>query len=239
MGYDLDQFFRVKSEIELPGGVKCYLRTLADYEVRERQDRAVLASKKRRDELRDPDSELYKTYIAAIEFATDEDLRASIMALETREITRQVLEEIQPRYIAFPDDATLEEKHEVIGKREKEEKAVRPKRDKAIKARVKALEKDLGKRKRNYLVNRMRVAQENARVLQEFVMAFDRLTVYYSCFKDKRRKERLFKSPEEVGQLSPVVINVLLDQYGRIDQASIRQLQDFFETEASSERPES
>lgn len=239
MGYDLDQFFRVKSKVELLNGVTCYLRTLADWEVRERQDRAILASKKRRDELRDPESELYKTYIEVIEFTTDEDLRRSIVLLETREIARQALEEIQPRYIAFPDDASLKEKHEVLEKREKEEQGARKKRDKVIKSRVKALEKTLAKKKREYLLGRMKAAQESARVLQAFVVAFDRLTIYYCCFKDKARETRFFKTPEDVGQLTQAIINFLLDEYGKIDGASIRQLQDFFETEPSSEPQES
>lgn len=239
MGYHLDHFFRVKSEVELPNGVTCYLRTVADWEVRERQDRAVLASKKRRDELRDPESEAYQTYIEVIEFTSDEDLRRSIVMLESREIRRQALEEIRPRYIAFPDDASLKEKHIVLEKREKEEQSARKKREKVIKSRVKALEKTLSKKEREYLLSRMKAAQESARVLQAFIVAFDRLTVYYSCFKDKARKTRFFNSPEDVGQLTQAIINFLLNEYEKIDGASIRQLQDFFETEPSSEPQES
>lgn len=234
MGYDLDQFFRVKTEVRLPGEQKCYLRTLSDLEVRERQSRAVAESRKIRDELRDPESEAYKAFIEPLSAITDDELRQSIIALESVAIRRKVVEEIGPRYIPFPDDPSLEEQQNVQEEREKEEKRVLKEREKAVEGRIKRLEKDLAKRKRAYLISRMKATQENARIVNEFFIAFDRLTIFYSCFTDEQCQDRFFEAPEQIGELSPAILNYLLNEYGKVDQLGVRQLQDFFGMEASS-----
>lgn len=229
MGFQLDDLWRVITEIDLPGGRKAYCRTLSDWEVRHRQEMAVVGSKHKRDELKDRKSDAYQTYIAPIQFAQRGDLEETIVALEQREFIRQTFEEIKANYVPYPDEATLEERHEVLEAREKEDKRVEEARRKAMEAKAAQLKKTLAKRKKENLVERCQAAQANALVLNAFVEEFNAMTVSLCCFSDEARKQRLFKSADEVKALNPLILDKLLGAYREIDRVNIEQLQDFFQ----------
>jgi len=229
MGYDLDQFFRVTTKLELPGGTTVYLRTLSDWETRQRTEAALVASTKKRRELRDSESMAHATYVEPIGFGSEEDLRNTISSLESRNIARDVVEEMPTPYIPFPDDASLEERQDVVDKRVKAEETAQKRRTKAIEARVKKLEKTLAKKKKAHLVGRCKTAQIKAQALVAYVEEWNRQGVFYSCFKDENRTERFFESPEEAGNLPPIVYGKFLAEYATIDRAQSRDLETFFQ----------
>lgn len=229
MGYDLDDFFRVTTKLELPGGKTLYLRALSDWETRQRTEAALVASTKRRRELRDSESVAHATYIEPIEFGIEEDLRNTIAVLESRNVATDVVDEMPVPYIPFPDDASLEERQDVVEKREQAEKNTEKDRKKAIKARVKKIEKHLAKKKKAYLVGRCKTAQINAQALVAYVEEFNRQGVFYSCFKDENRAERFFESPEETSNLPPLIYDKLLAEYATIDRAQVQDLETFFQ----------
>lgn len=229
MGYDLDQFFRVTTKLELPGGTTVYLRTLSDWETRQRTEAALIASTKKRRELRDPETMAHATYVEPINFASEEELRNTISALESRHIARDVVDEMPTPYIPFPDDASLEERQDVVDKREKAEETAQKRRKKAIEARAKKVRKGLAKKKKAHLLERCKTAQINAQALVAYVEAFNRQGVFYSCFKDENRTERFFESPEEANSLPPIIYEKLLAEYATIDRAQSRDLETFFQ----------
>lgn len=228
MGYDLDQFFRVKTQIELPRGITVYMRVLSDWETRQRTEAAIVASAQKRRELRDPESIAHATYIESIKWASEDDLRNTILALERRNITREAFDETEVPYIPFPDDASLEERQDVVDRREEAEKDSDKRRQKTIDAKVKSLSKALAKRKKAYLVKRCQTAQIDAQSVVTYVDEFNRQTLFHSCFKDEARKERLFESPDDANALPSLIYDKLLAEYTTIDRAQTRDLVDFF-----------
>ena len=229
MGYDLDQFFRVTTKVELPGGTTLYLRVLSDWETRQRTEAALVASTRKRRELRDSKSVAHATYIEPIGFAIEEDLRNTIAALESRNVARDVVDEMPVPYIPFPDDASLEERQDVVEKREEAEQTTEKDRRKAIEARVKKIKKHLAKKKKAYLLGRCKTAQINTQALVAYVEEFNRQGVFYCCFKDESRTERFFESPEETSSLPPVLYEKLLREYATIDRAQVQDLETFFQ----------
>jgi hypothetical protein len=135
--------------VEIDGRFRAYtsvgnitVRALSDLDVQERRRVAMLESADERDVLSDKDSDRYKELVAdAISEADDDIMRAAIVSFESSAAGDDAEEFLPFQYVPFPDGATLEERHEVIRKREEHEEGVRAQRLKYIAERTEKLRK--------------------------------------------------------------------------------------------------
>jgi len=113
---------------------------MSDLDVRERDRIALEASREEADRLRDESSEEHKELIAPLLDMSDDEMRIAIVAFQGRQYWRDIEDELPHQYVPFPDDATLEERQEVLRKREVHEEEVRQERATLIAKRVAAFD---------------------------------------------------------------------------------------------------
>lgn len=232
----LDDLFRVVAEVELYGK-PLFLRVLSDFDLQARDEASLLASAEARLQMLQPDTKLHRAHLAWLQSATVEQLRNVILGAETASLVRASFLEVPPQLYPFPDEATEEEKAEIIGKRKAEEDRVAEARKEFVKKGLEAAQKRLDEEgSPEKLLAQARERQLETQSRAEAMAAFDRYTLFASTFKDKECRERYFASPEAVADLAPAARQTLLRHYYEdVDRVSAQDLQYFFSTDGSPE----
>lgn len=227
--YSLDSFYRVQGEFTLPDGKKIYLRSLSDDEQNIRRKAAVVASRNARKELRDDSTAAYADFVQPVEWAEDDDLTETIVALSQQEFQQDATVQFPRRQIPYPDEANLEEQHEVDDGREKHWLEVIEERRKYVEKRTEDFRKKVQKWTREQRVAKCQELQVGNHAVQAYMEEFFDQLVLLGCFSDKKRSKRQFKN-SDVKQLDPRIKDPLLAKLREINELDIFQLQTFSST---------
>ena len=237
----LDSLFLSSAEIEL-GNTKLYLRALSDFDLQARDEYALLALAKKNKELSDPASNDYLRYLGWTDAATDEQLQDMVLRVASYDFQRQALSDIQPKLIPMPDDATDEERADILTKREEESVATQEARKDSVKAKNDALSEELKLLDHWKLLARARRSQANFQERDAYIRAVEQYTLYAICFKDSACKERLFSKPDDVSEsTTPPARQAIMTRFSEnLDKLSALDLKYFLSTggsETSSKPP--
>jgi hypothetical protein len=239
----LEDLFRSKLAVTI-GETTLWLRVLSDFDLQSRDEYDMHAMSTRRRALETPGTMEYETFVADISNHSDEDLRDSILVVAEMEFVREAQSadlqpDLQPNFYPFPDDATDEEKAEVLAKRDAEPARVEKLRLEWVKKRVEVKKLELSGVAHDQLVFQIKGSQKDAQGRAASMRAFANYTIYAATFKDEACKERAFGSPEQAGELAPAVKGFLYSKYfGELDTLQREDLAYFFST-ADSKEPSS
>lgn len=174
VSFRLDDLYNTEADITLPDGQVITVRTMTDAEVNVRELASLEVSSVIEERLSDKGDPEYLSLIAPLEHLDPPDLIAVIMAVKTRYIEDRVRAEFPFRYIPFPDDATDEEKRDVLTRRRESEAKVQQRRSEVQSERGAKERADLEELDHDEL----RARATNALVSTEMFTA--RLTEYYA-----------------------------------------------------------
>jgi len=241
----LDHLFRNKVKVRL-GEEELWMRTLSDLDLQARDEYSLLAMARRRRELEDPKTIEHELYIAGLQHASDDELRAIILISSTAEFQREAWNEVKPVFYPFPDDATDEEKAEVLKKREEDQKRMEQERLDYVNQRISSLQASLRNLTREQLLELAKRKQLEQQSRLAALRAFQDYTVYASVFRDEACQSRRFSSPEEVSQLpgdpsgerKGIRDQLIQAYFHKVDIVSHLDLQYFLSTDGSA-RPTS
>jgi hypothetical protein len=221
-------------------GRSIWLRAMSELDLQARDEYALLALANRRKELEDPESRANAMYLSWMPAATDEQLRNIILSACQSDLARQAALEIQPRLIPIPDDATEDEKVDILRQRDAEMERVIADRRKFIEDGVRAKQAEIETIDREGLLALARQKQIELQSRLESIRAFESYTIYATCFLDEGCQTRLVNSPEQAGELPPDARTSLIVSYAELDRISQMDLKYFLLTDGSqdSSKPE-
>jgi hypothetical protein len=216
----LDNLFRVKEKVDVLG-MAVWVRTLSDFDLHARDEHALLASAGKRNALEDPHTPDYDSRIRWLHSTTDEQLGRAVMylidAVDTAELTRQAIEEIQPDLIPFPDKADDKERADVLKQREQGIARVEAERRAYIDAHLKERKQAVEGKPRETLLAIAKSKQIELLCRTESMRAFDSYTIFACAFTDEACETRLCESPQASEQLSPEARKMLTFHYAEVD----------------------
>ena len=199
------------------------VRALSDLDVQERRRIAMLESADERDVLTDKTSDRYKELVAdAIGEADDDIMRAAIVQFESSAAADSAEELLPFQYIPFPDGATLEERHEVIRRREEHEIEVRAQRLKFIEERVEKLRKKAADWNTETLRRELERRIIANWVLAKYTEVFQYQTLMLACFVNSKP---MFDSWQEVRDYSDKLVKKLFAAYREVDNVDPWELE--------------
>ena len=219
---DIDRMLRAYTQV---GDVT--VRALSDLDVRERDRIALEASREEADELRDEKSENHKELIAPMLDMSDDEARAAIVAFQGRQYWRDVENELPYEYVPFPDDATLEERQEVLRKREVHEEEIRGQRAAVIAKRIATFDEKVQIWTTEVLQREMQRRAIAAHSTAKYADAWNYATLVLACF---RNGSPLFKTWEDVPEMSARAIEELFTAYREVDSVDVWELEKNFST---------
>ena len=214
---DIDRMLRAYTQV---GDVT--VRALSDLDVRERDRIALEASREEADELRDEESKKYKELIAPMLDMDDSEMKAAIVAFQGRQYWRDIENELPYDYIPFPDDATLEERQEVLRKREAHEKQVRGDRATVIAKRIATLDEKVQAWTTEVLQREMQRRAVAAHSMAKYADVWNYATLVLACFKDGKP---LFKAWGDVPEMSSRAVEDLFTAYREVDLVDVWELE--------------
>ena len=231
---DIDRMMRAYTRV---GDIT--IRALSDLDVRERDRIALEASRVEADELRDEGSEKHGELIAPLLEISDDEMRAAIVAFQGRQFWRDIEAELTYEYIPFPDDATLEERQEVLRKREAHEEQVRKERATVIAKRIAALDEKVQNWTTEVLQREVQRRSVAAHSMAKYADVWNYVTLVLACFKDGKP---LFEKWDDVPEMSSRVVEKLFAVYREVDSVDVWELEKNFSTDvirAGLEQPSS
>ena len=231
---DIDRMLRAYTQV---GDVT--VRALSDLDVRERDRVALEASREEADELRDEQSEKYKELIAPMLDMDDGEMRAAIVAFQGRQYWRDIEAELQYEYIPFPDDATLEERQEVLRRREVHEEEIRGQRATVIAKRIATFDEKVQIWTTEVLQREMQRRAIAAHSMAKYADVWNYATLVLACFEDGKP---LFRTWEDVPKMSSRAVEGLFTAYREVDSVDVWELEKNSLTDtirAGSEQPSS
>lgn len=218
----VDKLWKIESEetVETPSGpLTVYMRTLGALEHDARMDEGMSAARYMRLALKNPETAEHRRHMAHLDIASRASLEDIAAHWNEGELVRQVMSEVfsasEPEP---PPGSTITEVLETEDQVEAIEEEVREARAEWIKARQEQFRKGLEETSDDDLRADLQNRQINASTQTAFQRAFDRATVLYACYKDKRRKKRLFDGIEAVANSNPDVVGRLVAAYVRLDR---------------------
>jgi len=232
-GYSLDRYFRVKAEVKMPDGSVAYIRSLSDDEMSVRRKAATVASRNRRMSLRDESSSAFLDFVQPVENAPDDELVETIVALSQQEFQQQAADRFPRRHIPYPDDADLEEQHEVDSKREEHWEEIFKARMDYVKERSESYREQVQNWTREQRVTKCKDLVAANHSLVAFLEEQADQLIFLGCFSDEKRKKRYFTSVEDVRQLHPGVKRRLASEIQRINELDVFELEGFSSTASS------
>lgn len=210
MAMEVDRFLRVSTKV---GDIT--VRALSDLDVRERDRVAMEVSREEADVLRDESSEQYKELIAPLGEMTKEEMRAALVALQSRQFGREVDAELPFDHIPFPDDATLKERHEVLRQREEHEEKVRRERLKVVANRIAKYENKIQSWEAGVLRNTLLERAAMSYALAKYAEIYQYMTLVLSCFEANGKRQ--FRSWKDVPKTSSKALERLFEAYRKVD----------------------
>lgn len=198
--------------------VTFYMRLVGDAELQRARVMALRDSRKLRDALKDPNSDEHLAYIPSVEDIEKDKLIEVITLSKIKEVSIKVMDEIEIPFPTEPSsDATLEEQEEY----QKQVDEYPAKREKLLQAEIikrtgeekKKLQKqNLEDLKKEYLLS-----LRNELCEMTLTASFYNHIVFFSLYKDKNYKTRLFTDYEEYENLPAEIKEELLEEYKSLE----------------------
>lgn len=218
MDIRIDSRFRAQIQV---GDIT--VRALSDVDIQQLRRLALEESAKEREALSDVESEYRKEVVEEpIAEANEEMMCDAIVQFETVRFNEEAEDAFPFSFIPFPDGATLEERHEVLKKREEHEEKVHTERAKYIAARLDRFRQKVEDWDTETLERELEIKIINSWAAAKFTEVFQYQTLVLSCLKDG---EPMFKSWEEVRTYSGKLIGKLFAAYRKVDSVDPWELE--------------
>jgi len=195
-----------------------WIRLVGDADLNKARVFALRKSAELRAKLKDPASDEHMAFIQDVTVVEKEILVDSIVGLGLRDITRNAYKEVSVTIPKEPDaDAPLEKQEkyqkEVDDYPKKREDAIRKYLrkavDKATKENMELTNEELQKKYNLLMINEL--------CEQESFKKFKEICVYFSIYRDKNFKNRLFSSFDEFDNLTPEIKEKLMNEYTSLE----------------------
>lgn len=220
MDFSIDELFRVSGSIKI-GKTTLWLRTLGAIEDNEREHWCNAEGVKTLRALRDPDSILYQSYIAALDLADKVQLVSVIQSSRALEMWQQADEMIYARGETEPTlHATIAEVVSVAEENDTAQQEIEKARFETYLALMAAVKEDTEKLDGSTLHQQAIRAQEGQILQSQRIQDWRLYTLYAALYKDSEFKERYFKSPAVVATVNPTMRERLLKKYEEVDTFS-------------------
>lgn len=218
-----------------PDAPKVTIRVLSDLDVQRRDEYALLHMARRRRELDDTSSEAYELFLSQIQTEPEDQLRALLLREKEWQLRREASLLFQPSLIPFPDDATDDEKMEVVNQREMETVEIAKKIEEYVAAPLTKYKDEIAEYSRERLIDDSKISQVNAQIRLYHYRAFQDYTVYASTYDDDNCTRKRFKSPDEVAELHPDIRFGLISFYfNKVDTVQPIDLKRFLSMDDST-----
>ena len=214
---ELDRMLRAYTKV---GDVT--VRALSDLDVRERDRIALEASREEADRLRDEASDGYGELVAPLLEIGDDEMRAAIVAFQGRRYWRDIENELPYQYVPFPDDATLEERQEVLRKRETHEELIREERASVIAKRIAAFDEKVQSWTTEVLRREIQRRAIASHSLAKYADVWNYVTLVLACFRDGKP---LYKKWEDVPEMATRAVERLFTAYREVDSVDPWELE--------------
>lgn len=228
MDVQIDGRFRAYTEV---GGI--IVRALSDLDVQERRKVALLASEEEREELGNKEGDHYKELVVeSLEDATEGVLREALLQFAVADLTRDAEDLLPFRFVPFPNDASLEERHGVLRQREEHEAEIRAERLKYVDQRVDKLREKSLAWEYDVLLRETERKIVESWIWAKYTQVFQYQTLVLSCFKDGAP---LFKCWEDVPKNSDKFVKRLFSAYREVDSVDPWELEKNVLTEPTTD----
>jgi NAD+--asparagine ADP-ribosyltransferase len=197
---------------------KLWVRLVGDADLNRARVFALRSSAELRIKLKDPKSDEHMAFIQDVTVVDKSNLVDVIVGLSLRDVTRNAYREVTVTIPKEPDsDASLEKQEkyqkEVDDYPKKREEAIR----KYLKKKVDELtekynqlsDEDLQKKYESLMINEL--------CEQESFKKFKEMCVYFSIYKDKNFKTRMFSSFDEFDNIAPEIKEKLMNEYTSLE----------------------
>ena len=228
--YTLDDFFRVTTEIKVPGKT-LIVRTLSDAEMQARQHYALEANRKAQKLYSNHDCEEYLALLEPLKIFNDDELVTLVLSLKTREFDQERRRRLDLPVIITPDDASDAERIQTMEARENALKEYEEKIAKGVTSDIEAFKKYLEGKSHDELFAAAAEEYVKSEVQNSFFKAFECAWIYYATFY---KNHRFFRSPEDTAKLDVRIKDILFAACQDVYGVDIWDMQNFFETETST-----
>jgi len=230
-----EDLFVVKKKINI-GEAELTFRVLSDLALQDRDEYAMLAMARRRRELDDPNSNAHELYIKGLEVAPDDELRGIVLLATQTDLQREAIRTIQQAPLPFPDNASDEEKADIVAKREAEPQRVLDEQNAFVTTRIEEFSKSIKDLNHDELVKMAKQKQFEQQARLVSIRAFQDFTVYASVFEDWECTKRYFAKPLQVSELpTEARAAFVIAYFNQVDVISPLDLQRRFMTGDSTD----
>ena len=215
--FRLDEFLRVSQEVELPSGEKVILRVLSDLEMNARRDYALNEALRVSDELKNPESDLYKTKILSLQDAALDSLIELMAQGRLHELDREARDRYKLDFIPTPDDPALEEEIKTDRKQTEVEMQVYKDRAQYIINGINDYCKKVAELPRETMLKELHARAIQAYSYSASMDAEEYYTVWCATENGDDKHTKRWKTIEHVRQLPLKVIDRLYTLYKELD----------------------
>lgn len=210
----LNRLFQATKEIEVAGR-KLLVRAISDPEANQRHRTSILSRMSAEEKLDNPQSDEYRALIDGLKDAPRDYLVTVVTNYERGEIEAAVIQEVQPEYLPFPDNASADEEAAVLRRRKEQEETILNRRITAIERKTKALRDAVEALDDATLLKRAQVASRKSylSVVYQETFLFYTLMVCVRCEDGKP----YFKSMDEAGDLPQAVRVRLMGEVSEVN----------------------
>lgn len=205
---------------------KLYVRLVGDAELNRARVIALRSSAELRKKLKDENSDEYFAFIPLKELVDKDKIVELILLYSTREITREVVKNMD---LAFPKNPKSTDSLEEMEKFQKEVDEYTSNKDRLtneeIVKKLNELKKFVQEKEEDSLYKDLVNTIANELCEQEMLRKFNEACAFYGTYADKEYKIRLFKDFEDFLNLPTNIKNQIIDFYStlEIDSESLKK----------------
>jgi len=225
------------------GSSELTFRALSHFELQERDEAATYAMVQRRRDIEKPGTRANTIYYGGLETSSVEELQSNIFINAVRQYYRDSVRTIRAKIYPLPDNATDEEKSDVLQKREDEPARVRAEQNEYVKKASDELTERNKSLSREEILRMAKNLQLGEQINVAWVQAFQDYTLYACVYEDWECTKRVFESPEAVAQMpgepdmgkKQLRDELLAVYFEKVDRVRESDLINFFSTVGSTE----
>ena len=197
---------------------KIWIRLVGDADLNRARVFALRKSAELRAKLKDKNSDESMAFIQDLDIVDKSKIVDVVVGLSLRDFSREAYREVDIPIPVEPDsDASLEKQEkfqkEIDAYPKKREDAIR----KYLKKKVDKLTEEYNNLSNEELQKKYESLMINELCEQESFKKFKEMSVYFSIYKDKNFKTRLFKDFDEFDNLAPEIKNKIINEYTSLE----------------------
>ena len=219
--YTIDDLMRVCTEctVSMRGQTRTYyLRVVTQRGEDARRNYAVGASRQLFADIKNTESDTFRTYFSSLPYLSRERLEESLINLKTGEFVHESIREINAASTPEPpSDPTIRDIVENEEDNQQIRKDVEAERMQWVEAQLAAYKPTLAQLSEAELIAEIERLQIDALMNEAYIRAFNDATLYWAVFTDPGYTKRLFANPMEASDCDPVLYDKLRDAYLKLD----------------------